>query len=102
MIALMAPFRTFSFLDFLADLLQKSISVASNLFACCVESEPKDLYSWIATQDNEFPCCIGYIVRTNHANSCFKHCYRFITDSGNWFIAKLAYTCVRTIRYLCA
>jgi hypothetical protein len=29
---------TFSFLDFLADLLQKSISVASNLFAYCVFS----------------------------------------------------------------
>jgi hypothetical protein len=36
MIALMVPFRTFSFLDFLANVLQKSISVASNLFACCV------------------------------------------------------------------
>jgi hypothetical protein len=36
MIALMVPFRTFYFLDFLAHLLQKSISVASNLFACCV------------------------------------------------------------------
>jgi hypothetical protein len=34
----MVPFRTFSILDFLADLLQKSISVASNLFACCVFS----------------------------------------------------------------
>jgi hypothetical protein len=32
----MVTFWTFSFLDFLADLLQKSISVASNLFACCV------------------------------------------------------------------
>jgi hypothetical protein len=29
MIALMVPFRNFSFLDFLADRLQKSISVAS-------------------------------------------------------------------------
>jgi hypothetical protein len=38
MIALMVTFRTFSFLDFLADLLQKSISVASNLFPCCVFS----------------------------------------------------------------
>jgi hypothetical protein len=38
MIRLMMPFRTFSFLDFVADLLQKSISVASNLFACCVFS----------------------------------------------------------------
>jgi hypothetical protein len=38
MISLMVPFWTFSFLDFLADLLQKSISVASNLFACCVFS----------------------------------------------------------------
>jgi hypothetical protein len=38
MISLMVPFRTFSFLYFLADLLQKSISVASNLFACCVFS----------------------------------------------------------------
>jgi hypothetical protein len=38
MISLMVPFRAFSFLDFLADLLQKSISVASNLFACCVFS----------------------------------------------------------------
>jgi hypothetical protein len=38
MISLMVPFRTFSFLDFLADLLQKSILVASNLFACCVFS----------------------------------------------------------------
>jgi hypothetical protein len=37
-ISLMMIFRTFSFLDFLADLLQKSISVASNLFACCVFS----------------------------------------------------------------
>jgi hypothetical protein len=35
MISLMVPFRTFSFLDFLADLLQKSI----NLFACCVFSD---------------------------------------------------------------
>jgi hypothetical protein len=34
----MVTFRTFSFLDFLADLLQKSISVASNLFACCMLS----------------------------------------------------------------
>jgi hypothetical protein len=34
MTSLMVPFRTFSFLDF----LQKSISVASNLFACCVFS----------------------------------------------------------------
>jgi hypothetical protein len=34
MISLMVAFRTFSFLDFLADLLQKSISVAGNLFAC--------------------------------------------------------------------
>jgi hypothetical protein len=33
MIALMVPFRTFSFSEFLAD-LQKFISVASNLFAC--------------------------------------------------------------------
>jgi hypothetical protein len=38
MTPLMVTFRTFSFLDFLADLLQKSISVASNLFACCVFS----------------------------------------------------------------
>jgi hypothetical protein len=38
MTSLMVPFRTFSFLHFLADLLQKSISVASNLFACCVFS----------------------------------------------------------------
>jgi hypothetical protein len=38
MIALMVPFRTFSFLDFLADLLQKSISVVSNLFVSCVFS----------------------------------------------------------------
>jgi hypothetical protein len=38
MISLMVPFRTFSFLDFLADFLQNSISVASNLFACCVFS----------------------------------------------------------------
>jgi hypothetical protein len=38
MISLMVPFRTFSFLDFLADLLQKSISVTSNLFAYCVFS----------------------------------------------------------------
>jgi hypothetical protein len=37
MIVIMVPFRTFSFLDFLAD-LQKSISVASNLFAYCVFS----------------------------------------------------------------
>jgi hypothetical protein len=32
MISQMVPFRTFSFFGFLADLLQKSISVASNLF----------------------------------------------------------------------
>jgi hypothetical protein len=38
MTSLMLTFRTFSFLDFLADVLQKSISVASNLFACCVFS----------------------------------------------------------------
>jgi hypothetical protein len=38
MISLMVKFRTFSFLDFLADLIQKSISVTSNLFACCVFS----------------------------------------------------------------
>jgi hypothetical protein len=38
MTSLMVTFRTFSFLDFLSDLLQKSISVASNLFACCVFS----------------------------------------------------------------
>jgi hypothetical protein len=38
MISLMVTFRAFSFLYFLADLLQKSISVASNLFACCVFS----------------------------------------------------------------
>jgi hypothetical protein len=38
MTSLTVTFRTFSFLDFLADLLQKSISVASNLFACCVFS----------------------------------------------------------------
>jgi hypothetical protein len=38
MISLMVTFRIFSSLDFLADLLQKSISVASNLFACCVFS----------------------------------------------------------------
>jgi hypothetical protein len=38
MISLMVTFRTFSFLDLLADLLQRSISVASNLFACCVFS----------------------------------------------------------------
>jgi hypothetical protein len=30
--SLMVTFRTFSFLDFLADPLQKSISVASNLY----------------------------------------------------------------------
>jgi hypothetical protein len=40
MITLMVPFQTFSFLDFVADLLQKSILVASNLFACCVFSVP--------------------------------------------------------------
>jgi hypothetical protein len=38
MISLMMSFRTFSFLDFLADLLQTSISVATNMFACCVIS----------------------------------------------------------------
>jgi hypothetical protein len=38
MTSLMVTFRTFYFLDFLADILQKSISVASNLFACCVFS----------------------------------------------------------------
>jgi hypothetical protein len=37
MISLMVPFRTISFLDFLAD-LQKSISAVSNLLACCVFS----------------------------------------------------------------
>jgi hypothetical protein len=36
MTPLMVTFWTFSFLDFLADLLQKSISVSSNLFACHV------------------------------------------------------------------
>jgi hypothetical protein len=36
-IALMVTFRSFSFLDFLGD-LKKSISVVSNLFACCVFS----------------------------------------------------------------
>jgi hypothetical protein len=36
MISLTVPFRKFSLLDFLSDLLQKYISVASNLFACCV------------------------------------------------------------------
>jgi hypothetical protein len=38
MTSLMVTFRTFSFLDFLANLLQNSISFASNLFACCVFS----------------------------------------------------------------
>jgi hypothetical protein len=38
MTSLMVTFRTFSFLDFLEDLFQKSISVASNFFACCVFS----------------------------------------------------------------
>jgi hypothetical protein len=38
MTSLMVTFQTSSFLNFLADLLQKSISVASNLFACCVFS----------------------------------------------------------------
>jgi hypothetical protein len=38
MTALTATFRTFSFLHFLADLLQKSVSVASNLIACCLKS----------------------------------------------------------------
>jgi hypothetical protein len=38
MIALMVPFRILSALDFLVNLLQKSISVASNLFAGCVFS----------------------------------------------------------------
>jgi hypothetical protein len=38
MIALMMPFQTFSFLDFLPDLLKESFSVASNLFVCCVFS----------------------------------------------------------------
>jgi hypothetical protein len=38
MTCLMVTFRTFSFLHFLADLLQKSISVSSNMFACCVFS----------------------------------------------------------------
>jgi hypothetical protein len=38
MIALMVPFHNFSFPDFVVDLLQKSISVASKLFACCVFS----------------------------------------------------------------
>jgi hypothetical protein len=33
MIALVMPFRTFPFFDFLAD-LQKSVSVASNSLAC--------------------------------------------------------------------
>jgi hypothetical protein len=45
-ISLMMPFRTFSFLDFQADLLQKSISVASNLFACCVFSVPYSKILW--------------------------------------------------------
>jgi hypothetical protein len=35
MTSLMLTFRTFSFLDFLADVLQKTISVAIYLFACC-------------------------------------------------------------------
>jgi hypothetical protein len=39
MTSLMVTFWTFYFLYFLADLLQKSISVASNLFACCVFSD---------------------------------------------------------------
>jgi hypothetical protein len=39
MTSLMVTFRTFSSLDFLADLLQKSISVASNFFACYVFSD---------------------------------------------------------------
>jgi hypothetical protein len=38
MIAPIVPFQTFSVFDFLADLLQKSFSVASNLFAYCVFS----------------------------------------------------------------
>jgi hypothetical protein len=38
MITLMVPFRTFSFLDFLAGLLQKTFSVATNLLVLCVFS----------------------------------------------------------------
>jgi hypothetical protein len=38
MTSLMVTFRTFSFLDFLAALLQKSISLASNSFVFCVFS----------------------------------------------------------------
>jgi hypothetical protein len=55
-ISLMVPFRTFSFLDFLADLLQKSISVASNLYACCVfsvhVSVPYSKILWTKVRNN--------------------------------------------------
>jgi hypothetical protein len=47
MTSLMVTFRTFSFLDFLADLLQKSISVASNLFACLRFFEEPYIYKLI-------------------------------------------------------
>jgi hypothetical protein len=38
MIAVLVPFQIFSFLDFVAGLVQKFISVTSNLLACCMFS----------------------------------------------------------------
>jgi hypothetical protein len=70
MTSLMVTFRTFSFLDFLADLLQKSISVAGNLFAACPKPGWKSVRSnnfvkktWVQISRLRVPCegpCLGY------------------------------------------
>jgi hypothetical protein len=63
MIALMVSFRTFSFLHFLADLLQKFISVASNLFASYVfsahVSAPYSKILWTKAWYTSFWFCDG-------------------------------------------
>jgi hypothetical protein len=80
MIALMVPFRTFSFLDFLTDLLQKSISVASNFFACCVFSVHQIIYMLL----NNTP-------RYGHYSSCNTFPFRIYSFHAPKSIVRMQY-----------
>jgi hypothetical protein len=85
MIALMVPFRIFSFLDFLADLLQKSISVASNLFACCVFSVHVSApYSKIKLKITPSFHMFHVLLRSHKVSLWIINTFRLDTDQ--WFI----------------
>jgi hypothetical protein len=100
MTSLMVSFRTFSFHYFLADLLQKSISVASNLFCCVFSvhvSAPYSKILWTKAWYMSFWFCEGYFCSTRQSLTCqslfFPRLFfsLFLRWLHRWLYYKLTY-----------